>query len=258
LTNTGPALDERAMSARYRGWRRRKVMNRTILALAGLIVLGVAILGAWSVPQAQDPAVLLRAAIEKEEVDGNLDAAIEQYKQIIKVAGANRTVAAQALLRLGGCYEKRGPQEALKTYEQLIRDFGEQSKEVAAARQRLAALMVGAPAQAGDSRLAIRRVPNLDMYAEPSPDGKFVSFTDWKSGNLTIRDAATGTTRALTRDGAFGDASRYAEFAAWSHDSREIACTWTVQDVKEGRSELRVVTLEGDTRPETFTIPWAR
>ncbi len=234
-------------------------MNRTILALAGLIVLGVAILGAWSVPQAPDPAVLLRAAIEKEEVDGNLDAAIEQYRQVIKIAGANRGVAAQALLRLGGCYEKRGPQEARKTYEQLIRDYGEQSKEVAAARQRLAALQAGAaPVRAGDSRLAIRRVPDLDMYARPSPDGKFVSSTDWKSGNLTIRDAATGTMRALTKDGAFGDASRYAEFAAWSRDSRRIAYQWTVSGPGGGRTELRVVSLDGDAPPQTIAIPGAR
>ena len=115
-------------------------MSKTTVALVGIVILSAGILAAWSVPQGEDPAVLLRAAIEKEEVDGNLDAAIEQYKHIIKIAGANRPVAAQALLRLGGCYEKRGPEEARKTYEQLIRDYGEQSREVAAARQRLAAL----------------------------------------------------------------------------------------------------------------------
>jgi Tol biopolymer transport system component len=233
-------------------------MSRTTLALAGLIVLGAAALAAWNVPQAADPAVLLRAAIEKEEVDGNLDAAIEQYKQIIKIAGANRAVAAQALLRLGGCYEKRGPEEARRAYEQLIRDYGEQSREVATARQRLAALAAGAPVRARDSRLAIRRVPDLDMYAKPSPDGKFVSSTDWKSGNLTIRDAATGATRALTKDGAFGEASRYPEFCAWSRDSRRIACQWTVIGSKEVRTELRVVSLDPDTPPETIAIPGVR
>jgi Tol biopolymer transport system component len=235
-------------------------MKKTTVTLVGIVILSVGIVAAWSVPQAEDPAVLLRAAIEKEEVDGNLDAAIEQYKRIIKIAGANRAVAAQALLRLGGCYEKRGPQEARQTYEQLIRDYGEQSKEVAAARQRLAALTAGAPARARDSRLTIRRVPDLDMYAKPSPDGRYLAFTDWKSGNLTIRDVATGATRALTKDGAFGEASRYAEFSAWSNNSRKIACTWTVQDVKEVRSELRIriVSLEADTAAETITIPGAR
>ncbi|MBE3134274.1 MAG: PD40 domain-containing protein, partial [Acidobacteria bacterium] len=232
-------------------------MSKTTVALAGIVILSAGILAAWSVPQGEDPAVLLRAAIEKEEVDGDLDAAIAQYKQVIKVAGANRAVAAQALLRLGGCYEKRGPEEARRTYQQLIREYGEQAKEVAAARQRLAALTTGAPARAGDSRLTIRRVPDLDMYAKPSPDGKYLAFTDWKSGNSVIREVVTGATRSLTKDGVFGEASRYAEFSAWSGDSRRIACQWTVSGPKDGRTELRVVSLEGDAPPVTITIPGA-
>jgi Tol biopolymer transport system component len=227
-------------------------MSRTTLALAGLIILGAAVLAAWSGPQAGDPAVLLRAAIEKEEVDGNLDAAIEQYKHIIKVAGANRTVAAQALLRLGGCYEKRGPKEARTTYEQLIRDYGEQSREVAAARQRLAALTAGAPTGAGDSRLSIRRVLDLDMYAKPSPDGKYLAFVDWKSGDLAILDVTTGATRALTKDSSFG------WFSAWSRDSSRIACPWDASNSKEDRGGLRVVSLERDMPPRTIPIPGAR
>jgi hypothetical protein len=35
-------------------------MSRTTLALAGILVLGAAVLPAGSVPQAGDPAVLLR------------------------------------------------------------------------------------------------------------------------------------------------------------------------------------------------------
>ena len=233
-------------------------MSKTTVALAGIVILSAGILAAWSVPQGEDPAVLLRAAIEKEEVDGDLEAAITQYKQVIKVAGANRPVAAQALLRLGGCYEKRGPEEARKTYEQLISNYSEQSREVTAARQRLTALTAGAPARAGDSRLTIRRVPNLDMYTKPSPDGKHLAFTEWKSGNLGILDVATGATRVVTKDGVFGDTSRYAEFSVWSRDSRRIALQWTVQDVKDGWTELRVISLEGDTPPVTIPIPGAR
>ncbi len=232
-------------------------MSRTALALAGLVVLGAAALAAWSVPQAGDPAVLLRAAIEKEEVDGDLDAAIEQYKHVITIAGTNRAVAAQALLRLGGCYEKRGPQEARKTYERLIRDYGEQAKEVAAARQRLASLAASAPPGARDARLAVRRVPDLDMYVRPSPDGKYLSYTDWKSGNLTIRDVATGATRALTKDGALAEASRWAEFSAWSHDSRKIAYQWYVAGAQGSGYELRIVSMIGETPPETILIPGA-
>ena len=233
-------------------------MRKTSVALAGIVILSAGILAAWSVPQAEDPAVLLRAAIEKEDVDGDLNAAIEQYKQVIKTAGTNRAVAAQALLRLGGCYEKRGPEEARRTYEQLIRDYGEQSREVAAARQRLAALTAGSTARASTSRLNIRRVPDLDMLAKPSPDGKYIAVTDWTSGNLAILDTATGSTRPLTKDASLGDSGGYAEFSAWSRDSRRIACQWSVYGPKESRSELRVVSLQADAPPQTIAIPGAR
>jgi len=232
-------------------------MSKTGVALAGIVILGAVILGAWSVPQAEDPAVLLRAAIEKEEVDGNLAAAIEQYKHVIKIAGANRAVAAQALLRLGGCYEKRGPEEARRTYQQLIRDYAEQAREVAAARQRLAALTAGAPARAGDSRLTIRKVPDLDMWTKPSPDGKYFAGVEWKSGNLVVLDLTTGAIRALTRDGSVGETRRNPMFSAWSHDSGRIAYEWSVVGPKESREELRIVAVGSDTMPETVATPGA-
>lgn len=232
-------------------------MSKTTVALAGIVVLSAAILAAWSVPQTEDPAVLLRAAIEKEEVDGNLDAAIEQYRHIIKIAGANRTIAAQALLRLGGCYEKRGPEEARRTYQQLIRDYGEQSKEVAAARQRLAALTAGAPARAGDSRLTVRRVPDLDMYAKPSPDGKYLAFVDWKAGNLAVLDVATAAIRLLTKEGSFVDPVQMAQFAVWSRDSTRIAYQWDFMVPQSFREQIRIVSVGGDAPPTVITLPGA-
>ena len=116
----------------------------------------------------------------------------------------------------------------------------------------------GAPARAGASRLTIRRVPDLDMYARPSPDGKYLAFTDWESGNLAIRDVATGVTRALTKDGDLGDKDQFAEFSAWARNSRRIAYQWNVDDVTGSRSELRVISLDGNMAPETIAIEGAR
>jgi len=223
------------------------------------LVLAAVALGVLAGAQSQDrPEVQLKAAVYKETVEGDHQGAIALYKQIVANASVPRPIAAAALLGLGGCYEKLGQQDARKVYERLLAEYSDQAQEAAAARQRLAALTAGAPARAGDSRLTIRRVPNLGMSAKPSPDGKYLAFTDWKSGNLAIRDVATGATKALTRDGVLGDASRYAEFSAWSRDSRRIACVWYMEGLKEDRSELRVVSLEADTPPETITIPGAR
>ena len=73
-----------------------------LMMLVPAAILGALLLIAGSVPQSDDPGVLLRAAIEKEEVEGDLDAAIAQYKRIVQKNGNNRAVAARALLRLGG------------------------------------------------------------------------------------------------------------------------------------------------------------
>ena len=60
-----------------------------------IAILGALLSLAGSTRQADDPAVLLRAAIEKEEVDGDLQGAIDMYKQIITKYGGNRAVAAK-------------------------------------------------------------------------------------------------------------------------------------------------------------------
>jgi len=226
------------------------------------VALAIVALAVLVGAQSQDrPDLQLKAAVYKETVEGDLQGAVALYKQIVSNAAAPRSIAAAALLGLGGCYEKIGEaqaREARKAYERLVAEYPDQAPQAAAARQRLAALTAGAPLRAVDSRLAIRRVPDLDMYARPSPDGKYLSFTKWKSGNLAVLDVVTGATRELTKDGVFGDASRYAEFSAWSPDSRKIACAWAVQEVTAGRAELRIVSLEAETAHETITIPGAR
>ena len=231
-------------------------MSRTTVALVGIVILSVGILAAWSVPQGDDPAVLLRAAIEKEEVDGNLDAAIEQYKHIIKIAGANRAVAAQALLRLGGCYEKRGPVEARRTYEQLIRDYGEQGREVAAARQRLAVLQSRA-AVVGRPEITVRRVfaiegRGLGTDAAIDPRATFFSCTDPKTGDLAIMELPGGSTRRLTNKGASSDVT---QVSVPSPDGRHVAFDWWVVESSQPsgtlkgrlkvRPQLRVTGLDG-------------
>lgn len=116
-------------------------MNKSTITL---IVLAIALSGlflfAGSALQANAPGVQLRAATEKEEVEGDLQAAIEQYPKSINDNGENRPVAARALLRLAGCYEKLGRDEAQKTYERLIQDYADQPEVVVEARTRLALL----------------------------------------------------------------------------------------------------------------------
>nr|MCU0256752.1 tetratricopeptide repeat protein [Vicinamibacterales bacterium] len=112
-----------------------------VLALTGLM------LTAPHAAQAQPPSrpeVALQAAIKTETIDGDLKAAIEMYRQLAD--GTDRAVAAQALVRMGQCYERMGQSqvaEARKAYERLVRDFGDQGAMVAQARARLSAIGIG-------------------------------------------------------------------------------------------------------------------
>jgi len=193
---------------------------------------------------------LLQRAIQKETVDGDLAAAIKLYKEIVANAGANRAVAARALVRMGRCYEKLGDaqaREARKAYEQVVREFSDQAELAAEARTRLAAL-AGTTGAAGGSTMAVRRVwagPDVDAMGQVSPDGRFLSFTDWETGDLAIHDLTTGENRRITRKGTWVTSNEYAEFSIVSPDSRQIAYNWYNKD---GSYDLRIVDIDG-TKP---------
>ena len=97
------------------------------------IVVAAALLAAQ--PK-QTPAAALGAARHLEEAEGNYPAAIEAYKKIVAQAGKDRALAAQALVRMGQCYEKLGDLEARKTYERIIREFAGEKDAVTTARAR--------------------------------------------------------------------------------------------------------------------------
>jgi Tol biopolymer transport system component len=185
--------------------------------------------------------VALRAALEKETVEGNLKAAIDEYKKLAQ--SANKSVAARALVRLGECYEKQGDANARKTYEQVLSKFGEQTAAVAEARARLAALGIGGQAAQLSSKLAWGSPKsNGDSI---SPDGRYLSYTDSGTGNLMLHDLATGEDRALTTTGNMkAGEEAYVQGSAISRDGRQIVYGWWESKTK--KYELYVANLSGD------------
>jgi Tol biopolymer transport system component len=117
--------------------------------------------------------VLLEAARKKEILEGDLEAAIRQYKEIIATHSGDRQVAAKALVRMGQCYEKLGQTGAQEAYREVIENYPEQRVEVAAARQRLAVLAKALREDARKPNFRKIRVPSrLTWGAGLSPDGK--------------------------------------------------------------------------------------
>jgi Tol biopolymer transport system component len=88
----------------------------------------------------------------------------------------------------------------------------------------------------------------------PSADGRFVGFTDWKTGELGIRDLTTGQSRLLTNGAGWVKSSDFAESSAISQDGRQIAYAWF--STKEGTYELRVMPLDGGV-PRTVYRPYS-
>ncbi len=206
------------------------------------VVLAVAGVGGGTWAQNPDRnEVALHAAMKKETVDGDLKGAIEAYKKLAQ--SRDRTVAAQALVRMGQCYEKLGDAEARKAYERVVRDFGDQKDLAETARTRLAAL--GRP-----SGITLRKVWAIErgwLVGSPSPDGRYHSFPDWETGDLAVRDLVTGQNRRLTNKGTWKDSDEYAEGSVISGDGRQIAYAWYN---KEKFYELRVIGIDG-SNPRT-------
>jgi Tol biopolymer transport system component len=195
-------------------------MNKLLLAM----MIGAALLLGGQ--QSDRPDMQLQSAINKEVVEGDLKGAIELYKKIAALPGAGRATVATALLRMGQCHEKLGDTEARKAYERVVREFGDQAEVAAEARTRLAAL-AGGGGVSGSSTLTVRRVwAGADVTGKVSPDGRFLSFTDWESGgNVAIRDLATGQSRLLTSTGSL-TGSRFSEYSVPSPDGKSVAYSW--------------------------------
>jgi tetratricopeptide (TPR) repeat protein len=94
--------------------------------LASSMLVAVTLLG--SVAEAKPASVLLQEGLYAEEIEGDLDAAIKIYKQIINDSSAQNSYVAQAMYRLGTCYLKKQDEQQAKTvFESLVARFPEET-----------------------------------------------------------------------------------------------------------------------------------
>ena len=80
---------------------------------------------------------LLQRALNKEFIDGDIEGAIKQYKEVVSTYGGSHVIAAKALIRLGQAYERTDSPEAQKAYERVVRDYSDQKEAVAEAQKHL-------------------------------------------------------------------------------------------------------------------------
>lgn len=215
-----------------------------LIAIAVVVVLSGVPVGA------QSGYDLFQKALAAERADGNLRQAIQMYERVVKQFASDRPLVARALIRIAECQEKLGQRDAAKVYERIVREFGDQPDSVAVARARLTALQ--APAlQAAQTVRKLWSGPDADAMGTPSADGRLLSFTNWVTGDLGLRDLADGANRMLTNTGGWEVSGDYAESSVVSPDGRQVLYAWFVDKGTNPtarctcRYELRTMSLSG-------------
>ncbi|MBI4478911.1 MAG: PD40 domain-containing protein [Acidobacteria bacterium] len=95
-------------------------------------------------------------------------------------------------------------------------------------------------------RVAVRRVLTAGQYmglsgSSVSPDGRYLTFTDWTTGDLAVHDLVTGENRRVTNKGPLSKVMEFAEsFMQFSRDGKQLAYIWD-----RNGYELRVINLDG-------------
>jgi Tol biopolymer transport system component len=76
-----------------------------------------------------------------------------------------------------------------------------------------------------------------------SPDGKYLCNVDWDTGNLVVRELATGNVRPLTGKTSWEESGAYAYNSAISRDSKRVAFLWW--NSEREAFDLRTIGLDG-------------
>jgi Tol biopolymer transport system component len=147
-------------------------LHRVFLAFLAFVFI-------WSSPAfaQQSAEELYQAGLYQEEVQGNLESAVDVYRQILESFSNNRTIGAKALLHIGLCYEKLGLREAQQAYQGVIANYPEAAQEVAVARQRLASLTRALAELEQEPRFRKIHIASKPRNGVLSPDGSKLAFT---------------------------------------------------------------------------------
>ena len=131
------------------------------------IILFLAVALIASAALAKSASVLLQEGLYAEEVDGDLDAAINIYAQIIKDGSGQRSHVAQALYRQGMCYlKKQQEQQAKLAFKELVANYSDQTKIISKVKPLLQELSNADP--------AALMPPDTLVYIEIGSPGKQV------------------------------------------------------------------------------------
>jgi Tol biopolymer transport system component len=216
---------------------------------------GIALAAAVSMgqPQTSRPGTpstarrLLQNALEKDRA-GDLTGAISAYQQVLTVPTDDRPTVAIALVKIAACYRRTGLAQAREFYEKVLREYPEQSDAVMQAHDALTDLS----SLRRPTSTLVWKGDKVDTHGSVSPDGRYISFVDWDTGDLALYDSVTDKHRTVipANNPKRGQWEAYAGASAISRDGSKVAYRWF--DNGKGRSELWIANLHGDPMPHRF------
>jgi Tol biopolymer transport system component len=230
---------------------RRQTMKKKSawFGVTGLLLFA-ALLGALS----QSGEDLFQKALRLERNEGKLMEAIELYIRVVSEEG-NKSLAAQAQLRVGLCYEKLGQkniEQAQDAFQKVLDNFPGHTEAVRIAKEKLSRYArAKAVIEEGEKEFTLRKVwtgPEADGLGKISPNGRYLAYTDWNTGDLAVLELATQKKRHLTNKGSWIKSKEFALFLAWSPDSRQIAYNWWDEP---NLVDMRVIGID-DAKPRTI------
>ena len=238
------------------------------------IVLGVLIVLAFSFGSivSQNGYDLFQKALAKERAEGNLEEAIALYQQVIKEA-KDESLSAKAQFRIGICYEKLGQKKAKlaqEAFQKVVDNYPDQLEIVKLAREKLTQLLQAKSVEEiEDKEFALRKIGSGPEWGqgEISPNGRYISYIDWDTGDLAVQDLTTGEKQYITQKGSWEKSMAMANNSRWSPDGKHIAYDWWDWDTESYFVGIRIATPDGsETRtlyqisPEddvSFTLGWS-
>ena len=207
----------------------------------------------------EEAAEQFEKALYYEDVQGDLQKAIELYEQILKQFPENREIAAKAQLHIGLCYEKLGLAEAQKAYQKVLTNFPDQTEAVKSAKERIARLSkVLEPVPSKPKFTKIQIPVALARGAQLSPDGKKLTFSSkmYEGSIWTVPvPGKVGPDIAGKPEKLIGEDKVWAWGHVWSADGKWISYNY-MNDKEKGIfvDEVHVISSSGG-EPTKIAVP---
>jgi Tol biopolymer transport system component len=208
----------------------------------------------------QTPEQLYQSALYKEEIEGEMDAAIKIYETIIKQYPENRPVAAKALLHSGICKERLGMKEAQKAYERVVRDYTDQSDIVSQAKVRLAVLNSPGDKKGFVTRRILQDATSVE--GRLTADGRFITGLNLEKGDVYQFDIKSGQKSVIKNTGTWSELDMESMFQVLSPDGKQIVYDsytkdWDPQLIIRNLDGSEIRALFSDKDSVFFPFDWS-